>query len=72
MISQVLGEYSAFWAELNDPNKFSPRDMNKLRRAVEDGEACLVNAWRRPATVLRVTRAKRLEIDQVSPHVSSW
>ena len=35
----VLGVYSSFASELNDPSRFSPRDMNKLRDAVQEGES---------------------------------
>jgi hypothetical protein len=56
----VLGVYSACAAELKDSQKFPPRNIQKLRRALEDGEACLVDAWRRPASAVRVTRAKKV------------
>ena len=61
----VLGVYGKFAKELSDPSRFPPRAMHKLRWALKDGEDCLVSAWCRPATAVRVTRANKVEIDQV-------
>jgi len=37
----------------------------KLTHAVESGHQCLAKAWTRPSTALRVTRKKKVDIDEV-------
>jgi len=59
----VLGPYSKFKAELEDESQFHPKSLAKLRAAVREAEGVLASAWRRPATVMKVTRAKRAELD---------
>jgi len=44
---------------------FSTKDNERLRKAVASGEKCLITAWKRPSSALRVTRKKKAEIDEV-------
>ena len=39
--------------------------MKRLNRAVIEGELCLEKAWNRPSSATRVTRAKKLKIDEL-------
>jgi len=44
---------------------FSRKDYERIKKAIQMGERCLTDAWKRPATALKVTRKKKSEIDGV-------
>ena len=59
----ILSEYSPWNSEFDDHSKFKERDMAKLHEIIEEGEQCLLDAWQRPGSAVRVTRKKMLDID---------
>jgi hypothetical protein len=59
----VLGPHSAHAEELE--TRFSQKEVLNLRRAVKNAERTLKEAWRKPASAIRVTRNSKLALDKM-------
>ena len=61
----ILGEYGPLKAELDDQSKFKQKDVERLYKAIEEGEQVVQNAWRKPGSAFTRTQKKMMEIDKL-------
>ena len=61
----ILSDYGPLKAELEDQSKFKQKDVERLYKAIEEGEQVVQSAWRKPGSALRVTQKKMMEIDKL-------